>query len=235
MLVSRILRALLEGAAPHEILSITFTKKAAGEMRQRLTEWLEEFAKATPEQLEKELLIRGIGPQAARELREPLRNLYQTLLVQGRPVQIRTFHSWFAALLRTAPLSVLEALGLPTAYELLEDDAQAVAQVWRPFHMRLLREPEARQDYEAVVATHGRFQTERALEAALQRRVEFALADAQGAVLASVPHFSEHFPEFSGVEEPLAVLLAEGPLRQQLQGGADAGPGQPTQLQRQRQ
>ncbi|PHM21021.1 MAG: DNA helicase UvrD [Curvibacter sp. PD_MW3] len=216
MLVSRILRALLEGAAPHQILAITFTKKAAGEMRQRLTEWLEEFAKATPEQLEKELLIRGIGPQAARELREPLRNLYQTLLAQGRPVQIRTFHSWFAALLRTAPMSVLEALGLPAAYELLEDDAQAVAQVWRPFHARLLSEPEARQDYEAVVATHGRFQTERALEAALQRRVEFVLADAQGAVLASVPHFSEHFPEFSGVAEPLTVLLAEGPMRQQL-------------------
>ena len=36
MLVSRILRALLDGCAPHEILAITFTKKAAGEMRQRL-------------------------------------------------------------------------------------------------------------------------------------------------------------------------------------------------------
>ncbi|HYE40649.1 MAG TPA: UvrD-helicase domain-containing protein, partial [Ramlibacter sp.] len=36
MLVSRILRALLDGAQPHEILAITFTRKAAGEMRQRL-------------------------------------------------------------------------------------------------------------------------------------------------------------------------------------------------------
>ena len=35
MLVSRIVRALLEGTAPHEILAITFTKKAAGEMRTR--------------------------------------------------------------------------------------------------------------------------------------------------------------------------------------------------------
>lgn len=216
MLVSRILRALLDGAAPHEILAITFTKKAAGEMRQRLNEWLQGFAQATPEQLEKELVMRGIGPQASRELREPLRNLYRTLLAQGRPVQIRTFHSWFAALLRNAPLSLLDMLGLPAAYELLEDDAQAVAQVWRPFHARLLREPEALADYRAVVASYGRYQTERALDAALQRRVEFQLADAQGAVLSSVPHFSEHFPAFQGVDEPRALLLADGPLRQQL-------------------
>jgi hypothetical protein len=48
MLVSRIVRALLDGAEPHEILAITFTKKAAGEMRQRLQEWLAAFA-AEPE------------------------------------------------------------------------------------------------------------------------------------------------------------------------------------------
>ncbi|MEA3364805.1 MAG: 3'-5' exonuclease, partial [Candidatus Hydrogenedentes bacterium] len=36
MLVSRIVRALLQGAQPHEILAITFTKKAAGEMRERV-------------------------------------------------------------------------------------------------------------------------------------------------------------------------------------------------------
>ena len=51
MLVSRIVRALLAGAKPHEILAITFTKKAAGEMRQRLHEWLAEFAQAAPEKL----------------------------------------------------------------------------------------------------------------------------------------------------------------------------------------
>ena len=35
MLVSRILRALLNGAEPQEILAITFTKKAAGAPDQR--------------------------------------------------------------------------------------------------------------------------------------------------------------------------------------------------------
>jgi ATP-dependent helicase/nuclease subunit A len=216
MLVSRILRALLEGCAPHEILAITFTKKAAGEMRQRLTEWLEEFSTASPERLAQELRMRGVNPQEAQALSAPLKNLYQTLLDQGRPVQIRTFHSWFAALLRTAPLAVLQALGLPASYELLEDDAPAVELVWRRFYAALLKAPEARQDFEAVVDTHGRFQTEKALAAALQRRVEFALADAQGVVERSVPHFSVQFPEWAGHAEPLALLLAEGALKQSL-------------------
>ena len=136
MLVSRILRALLDGSQPHEILAITFTKKAAGEMRQRLQEWLEAFAHAPLEQLEQELVARGLdqnGPQGAQNKREQLQNLYQQLLASGRPLQIRTFHSWFAALLSTAPLALLQERGLPTHYELLEDDAPAKAAVWRPF------------------------------------------------------------------------------------------------------
>jgi ATP-dependent helicase/nuclease subunit A len=108
MLVSRILRALLEGAQPHEVLAITFTKKAAGEMRQRLHEWLEAFASAPPGVLDKALIDRGLPAQP--ELREALKGLHARLLASGRPVQVRTFHSWFAALLRSAPLSVLEAL-----------------------------------------------------------------------------------------------------------------------------
>ena len=62
MLVSRILRALLAGAKPHEILAITFTKKAAGEMRQRLQQWLAGFAQASPEALAQALVTRGVIP-----------------------------------------------------------------------------------------------------------------------------------------------------------------------------
>ncbi len=207
MLVSRILRALLEGAAPQEILAITFTKKAAGEMRQRLMEWLEDFAQADDEHLHKALRMRGVDAARVPELIGPLRQLHRHLLLQGRSVQIRTFHSWFAALLRNAPLSLLEALGFPAAYELLEDDAPAVAQVWRPFQARLLREPGLRADYEAVIATHGRSQTEKALEAALQRRVEFMLADAQHVVEASVPSAGALYAEFSGLDTPAQCLL----------------------------
>ena len=59
--------------------------------------------------------------------RAALQGLYARAAGSGRPVQIRTFHSWFAALLRSAPLAVLQSLGLPAHYELLEDDSEAVA------------------------------------------------------------------------------------------------------------
>ncbi len=223
MLVSRIVRALLEGALPHEILAITFTKRAAGEMRERLHQWLAEFALADDETLARELSSRGIegaaGPSASA-LRESLRDLYQNLLATGRQVQIRTFHSWFAALLRNAPFSVLQQLELPLNYELLEDDTQAKSQVWRRFYAALIGQPALRADFEAVVLVHGRFQAERALQAALDKRLEFGLADARGVVDASVKHFAEQFPQFKGLQLPHEIVTQTPAHLQLLQQAA---------------
>ncbi len=196
-------------------------------MRERLTEWLAAFARATPEQLEDELVQRGLTPEEARLRAPALKNLYASVLASGRPVQIRTFHSWFAALLGTAPLAVLQSLGLPARYELLEDDAQAVSAVWPRFYKALTQQPEARQDYFAAVAAHGRFQTEKALTAALARRVEFALADAWGVVDSSVPRFDALLPDFDGLQQPEDLLTQPAQRRQLLAaaralGGASA-------------
>lgn len=209
MLVSRMLRALLDGAAPHEILAITFTKKAAGEMRQRLQEWLEQFADAPLDQLTGELVARGMAPERALEQREALRGLYRRMLESGRPVQIRTFHSWFAALLGTAPLALLQAQGLPANFDLLEDDAEAVGEVWPPFLQAVDGHAGLRADYEAAVFRHGRSQTHKALAAALAKRVEFDLADEAGVVDASVPPFSEHCPELAGLDSPADALRGD--------------------------
>ena len=209
MLVSRMLRALLEGdgqVQPHEILAITFTKKAAGEMRERLYEWLEKFAQADADTLRHELIIRGVlsqkNPQASPRMREQLQGLYRRVLANGRPVQIRTFHSWFAALLRSAPMGTLQQLGLPVNYELLEDDVPAKELVWRPFYAAVAADEALKADFEAVVVTHGRFQAGKALQGALDKRTEFALADATGVVAASVQHFSAQFPECAGFDHP---------------------------------
>ncbi|RZJ10738.1 MAG: DNA helicase UvrD [Acidovorax sp.] len=209
MLVSRMLRALLDGCAPHEILAITFTKKAAGEMRQRLQEWLEAFAHAPMQDLTAELIARGISPERALDKREALQNLYRQILGSGRPVQIRTFHSWFAALLGTAPLALLQAQGLPAHFELLEDDAEAVREVWSPFLQAVAESPSLRADYEAVVSQHGRSQTHKALAAALSKRVEFDLADAVGVVDGSVPPFQQAYPDLASCAEPADTLQGD--------------------------
>ncbi len=238
MLVSRILRALLDGAAPHEILAITFTNKAAGEMRQRLQHWLADFAApraadpargrpaethdAWQQRLSAELIARGIEPQRLSIQREQLQNLYQSLLSQGRPVQIRTFHSWFAALVRNAPLAVLQQLGLPSAYELLEDDADAVAEVWRRYLRHVAGDDALRADYAALVGALGRHRAHEALEGALARRVEFLLADAAGHVEEAVAPFEVLYPRLAGVAKPTDWLLERAAGRALLQDAARA-------------
>ncbi|MDR2155218.1 MAG: UvrD-helicase domain-containing protein [Burkholderiaceae bacterium] len=230
MLVSRILRALLAGCAPQEILAITFTRKAAGEMRQRLHEWLADFARARPGEtrqdwaarLQKELADRGIEPQAAADLHERLRNLYPTLLAQGRAVQIRTFHSWFTALLRSAPLQVLADLGLPAGYELLEDNTDAVAEAWRRYLDAVERDPELCADYAGLVIELGRTNAHKALEGALARRIEFQLADEAGHVDQAVARFDAVYPHLAGVGHPSDWLLRRTAGRELLQGAARA-------------
>ncbi len=63
-------------------------------------------------------------------------------------MQFRTFpHAWFAGLLRNAPLAVLRELGLPSNYELLEDDAEARSRTRRPFFEAVTADPDALADF----------------------------------------------------------------------------------------
>lgn len=188
MLVSRILRALLDGAQPQEILAITFTRKAAGEMRERLAQWLAEFgvpAGSTAQRLEA-LQQRGVPPAQAALLEPRLAALQRELLDGGRPVQIHTFHGWFAQLLRAAPLELAQELGLEREAELIEELDDHLPELMRRFHAALLRDPAALADYRAQVLRRGRAALGRWLEALLARRVEFELADRAGTLEASV-------------------------------------------------
>ena len=123
MLVSRVVRALLAGAEPQHILAITFTRKAAGEMRERLEAWLSAWSapRSTHAQRVHELCIRGLSAAEAEQVAPVLGGLHEQLLRSGRSVEVRTFHGWFAQLAAHAPLVLFEQLGLPADYEPLED------------------------------------------------------------------------------------------------------------------
>ncbi len=178
LLVARLARCLLDGCAPQDVLAITFTRKAAAEMQQRLLELLQGWSQLDDEALAAELAHRGL-PYADAVMLQRARALYPTVLAGGTQATVSTFHGWFAQLLRAAPLR----FGIPLHFELIENDKPWVQQAWRMLFDKLQAEPELRADYRALVARTGRSTAAQLMELVVQRRGEFMLA-AQAGTLA---------------------------------------------------
>jgi ATP-dependent helicase/nuclease subunit A len=216
MLVSRIVRALLDGTAPQEILAITFTRKAAGEMRTRLDEWLRDWSRwrAPPDKRVEELVARGLEPAAARAAEPALGTLHERVLESGRRVEIHTFHAWFSQLLRAAPIDALRELGLQPELEILDDLEEHRERIWRRFHAAVLADPVLRDDHATLVRDRGRAQAVRWLETAWNRRLEIELADAAGTLQTSVPAFDVLWPGRAGEGGPTRPMLERASAEQ---------------------
>jgi ATP-dependent helicase/nuclease subunit A len=120
LLVSRMIRLLLAGAKPSELLAITFTRKAAQEMTSRLYEWLQLLATGEDGDVQKFLRDRSV-PEAEIEASLPrARRLLETVLAAQPGPAVTTFHGWFLDLLKRAPLEA----GLPWGAPLLEREKQ---------------------------------------------------------------------------------------------------------------
>ncbi len=131
LLVSRMLRLLLAGAAPSELLAITFTRKAAQQMRERLYQWLEELATVPPAAAVDFLCQRGLDEAAAHAALPAARGLFERVLLSVPGPMITTFHGWFLHLLAHAPL---KARG-PTA--VAEDTALLLKEAWLTYAQSL--------------------------------------------------------------------------------------------------
>jgi ATP-dependent helicase/nuclease subunit A len=210
LLVSRIVRLLLAGAEPSAILAITFTRKAAQEMRDRLASDLHALAFGSDERVIAALCQRGVPEEQAPVLVPQARALYERVLAADVGPTIETFHAWFWRLLRQAPLGS----GVPFAPALLERTERVIDDAWQRFAMRL-----GRQDAQArraaflhLVSELGVQSAQRALRDVLERRAEWW--------------------SFGTAGPPAAIERATRPMRQALEAAGFDGTRSPAECLR---
>ena len=216
LLVARIVRALLDGAEPDQVLAVTFTRLAAHEMRERLTSTLRTMALDDDATLHARLADwYGLGPARAQALAERARGLYEAVLCHPRGPEITTFHRWFRTLALIAPLSDESGEGS----ELTEESAALLQQAWFAWLDRLHAEDGAarRNDFEALVAALGLPATRTSLASFVAQRADWAVGagvdlDAPlGALEAAAQRSAEAYAALWR-DEAAAFLAPGGPI-----------------------
>ena len=157
LLVARMVRLLLAGAKPQEILALTFTRKAAQEMRDRLYGLLEQFSQMTDEQLLQELTIRGLDDAQAKQLLPQARVLYLKVLMSPQSIVIDTFHGWFGRLLGAAPISAEVQPGFNLREDAKRLQEECMQDWWGDLSADL------KKHYDVLLKEFGAFETDKFL------------------------------------------------------------------------
>ena len=207
LLVSRIVRLLLADAEPSDILAITFTRKAAGEMRTRLDGWLRALALAPDAEVREFLRAREVPEEKLEDLLPKARGLYEKVLTARPGLTLTTFHAWFLDLLQRSPLEA----GLAHR-QLAEETGALVDEAWERFTDDLARAPDSplARAAEALLGDLGLANTKALLEGFLARRTEWwaytqGQADAVDYALEQIASLLPCAP----ASDPVAELLAD--------------------------
>ena len=189
LLASRIVRLLLAGVAPGEILAITFTRKAAREIEERVVDWLHFLATGGTAQVAAFLAERGVATGAGDEAAlRTARGLYERVLTAQPGLAVNTFHGWFLQLVDAAPLSANLA-----GATLVESDSRLFDELWQSFAAGLQKTPEGEvtQAFVRLLDELGLDSTRRLIRRALDRRSEWLAfgddeSDVAGKVVAAL-------------------------------------------------
>ncbi|MFV0514574.1 MAG: double-strand break repair helicase AddA [Jhaorihella sp.] len=119
VLTDRVARLLLEDVQPQNILCLTYTKAAAGEMQNRLFRRLGEWAMLDDATLADRLADLGIGARLEPDRLAYARTLFARAIETPGGLKIQTIHSFCASLLRRFPLEA----GVSPQFTEMEDRA----------------------------------------------------------------------------------------------------------------
>lgn len=117
VLTDRVIRLMLSGAEPSQILSITFTKAAAAEMSNRLFERLGEWAAMPDADLKKHLVdLAGAGVLSSIRL-DDARRLFARALETPGGLKIQTIHAFAESILGRFPIEA----GISPEFQVMDD------------------------------------------------------------------------------------------------------------------